>query len=488
MTEPAYLIFVRAGSPGGAVAVAFPFSLPAAEVSASALAALRAAGYAGQAVVLGIPSGACLCAPIFSHDLPAKERRRAMLYRLEEKVPLSAEEVVADFVPTSEGSLGVCVARAALVPLVESLEGRGVPVAAVCPTLLLALQHRMSAAAAGAGRVRDGEAGGAAADPFDAVVCGRDGQTELILLDHGVPRGWSVLSDDPKELLLHLKLEALNGRGAPRRLLAIGLPRKALDVLESGSAARVTDAGPAAWEDEAAAMAEQVLAGTVRPWADFRGGLGARDMLRPVRTPLRLAAAAVALCLLSACGAMLWRSARYDRLAEQYADEQREVFRRTFPRQPEPEDVRSRLASEERGLRGLSGDPAALPPQPPGLLALRELLAAMPADVRFRILELRLEGTQFTLEGQSRTHGDADAIASALRAAPGMTVEPPRTEQLSVAADPAGSGESSADASPATAPATAPATPTADPIPTAVAFTITGTIIADVGQPGRAAR
>src|SRR5947209_18703807 len=102
MTEPAYLIFTRTGA-SGAVAIPFPFSLPVIDSVAVAWDSLRSAGYAGQGVVLGVPSGACLCAPILSDDLPSKDRRRAMLYRLEEKIPLPAEEVVADFIPTSEG-------------------------------------------------------------------------------------------------------------------------------------------------------------------------------------------------------------------------------------------------------------------------------------------------------------------------------------------------------------------------------------------------
>jgi hypothetical protein len=219
-------------------------------------------------------------------------------------------------------------------------------------------------------------------------------------------------------------------------------------------------------------MAEEVLASRAAPWVELRRGLGALDRLRPVRTPLRFAAAAVGLCMVSACAAMLWRAAQYDRQGARYADQQREVFRRTFPRQPEPEDVPSRLASEERGLRGLSGDPAALPPQPPGLLALRDLLAALPANVRFRIFELRLEGTHFTLEGQARTHGDADAIASALRAGGGFTVEPPRTEQLAAGNEPAAGPGS---AGPADRPKTVP-TPAEEAGPSVVAFTVTGAV------------
>jgi hypothetical protein len=175
---------------------------------------------------------------------------------------------------------------------------------------------------------------------------------------------------------------------------------------------------------------------------------------------------------------MLWRAARYNRLAARCADEQREVFRQTVPRQPEPLDVPSRLASEQRALQGLSGDSTAPPPQPPGLVALRDLLARLPGDVRFRVLELRLDGASFVIEGQARSHSDADAIAESLRAAGGFSVDPPRTEQLSSGPDAA---EPPGLASPALTPAATAAAP--DKV---VAFTLTGAIITDAPASPRA--
>jgi hypothetical protein len=98
------------------------------------------------------------------------------------------------------------------------------------------------------------------------------------------------------------------------------------------------------------------------------------------------------------------------------------------------------------------------------LVVLRDLLAGLPAGLRYRLLEARLDGGRFTLEGQVNAHGDADTIAGALRAQRGLTVEPPRTEQLPESA----TGEK------------------------AVAFTISGTINADgaaaAAAPARAGR
>ena len=72
--------------------------------------------------------------------------------------------------------------------------------------------------------------------------------------------------------------------------------------------------------------------------------------------------------------------------------------------------------------------------------ALRDLLAGLPADLRFRVLEVRLDGSSFALDGQVRSHGDADAIAASLRAG-GFWVDPPSTEQLSGSPDGAEAAE-----------------------------------------------
>jgi len=458
MNRPAYIFST---GPGGAETVTIPVPPePAVTAAETIREALAVAGCAGRDVVLAIASASCLCAPVRAHDLPAKERRRALLYRLEEKVPVCAEDVVADFVCTSDGALGVCTLRAELAPLVDALERRGVPVAAICPASLLAMQNLLETAQAASAT------DGAARDSNDAVVMAYDGAIEWALVEQGRPRAWCIFTD-PRELLLHLKLEAFNGRPPPRHLLATGLPAEVSVALSAGLSSPMTDSRPSAAGDDAAAMAGRVLYRRAEPWVNLRGGLGANDRLRPVRGPLRYAVGAVSLCLISACAAMLWRAARYDRLAARYAGEQREVFRQTFPKQPEPPDVRSRLDSEERSLKGLSGDSSAVPPpQAPGLLALRDLLSRLPEDVRFRLLELRLDGSSFGLDGQVRSHSDADAIAASLRVNGGISVDPPRTEQLSGSPDGAAPGDGSA--TPAVA-------------DKAVAFTLTGTI--DAGGP-----
>lgn len=458
-----------AAGPLAAVA-AGPAAAPE-ELAQAAAEALKAAGYAGQGTLLAVPSAWCLCAAVRTDDLPPRNWRQAMAYRLEERLPVSAEDVVADFVPATDGdeALGVCVEKKALAPLVAALEGRGVAVDVVCPAALLALQH---------------EAEQGAPSLTAAVLWRAGGAVELFCLRGRRPRAWYVLPDDPKDVRLHLEIEGVTVGGEPA-----GPAPMVVVVGDSAAAARwsadlrvpvahVSQAGGALADGvladptaddpalpQALAMAAAVLAGGAVPWVNLRrDDLAVRDSLRAVRTPLTVAAAAVVLCLVSACAAMLWRAHRYDQLADRYADDQQAVFREAFPGRPVPADVKSRLASEERSLRGLAGgEPSARPPDAPGLLALRDLLAGLPTDVRFRLLEARLDGAKFTLEGQANTHGDADAVAAALRQggtdgpqARRFVVDPPRTEQLPAASEGGGSQPVSFTITGSIVPATAP--------------------------------
>jgi hypothetical protein len=462
MMDPAIVIFAAADNwrigiagPGGASVSDVPIAAGASpdDIAGAVADALDATAGPGKraGVMLALPADRCLCASVRVDDLPARDRRLAMLYRLEEKLPLPAEDVVADFIPAGAATtLGVCVETAYARPLVEALESHGMSIDAICPASLLALQRRLLDAA------HRGE------PAPDAVVWSSGGRVELFVLRGGVVRGWSVFSDDPQDLRLNLGLEPLTD-GGPARVHAIGLSDPSHRAIGSLPGVELIAPGPAAIDADATLMAADVLAGRAQPWVNLRrDALAERDRLRSVRTPILFAAAAAILCVACISGGMLWRAARYDRLAARYTAEQQQTFQHVFPSQPIPPDVRSRLASEERALRAISGtggvggvgDPAsadAPPPEAPGLVVLRDLLAGLPADLRYRVLEARLDGGRFTLEGQVNAHGDADTIASALRAHKGLTVEPPRTEQLPESA----SGEK------------------------AVAFTISGTVAVD---------
>jgi hypothetical protein len=60
---------------------------------------------------------------------------------------------------------------------------------------------------------------------------------------------------------------------------------------------------------------------------------------------------------------------------------------------------------------------------------LYRVLAGLPRDVRYRLFEVRVEEGRVDLDGEVLSHGDADRMASALRAQE-LNVELPRSQQL----------------------------------------------------------
>jgi len=110
-----------------------PLNSPAALIAAKAAAALHENQYAGQGLVLAIASEWCFSATIQTTDLPRNDRK-AMIYRLEEKLPLAAEAMVADFVIHHDGSaLGVCTRHKTLSELIDALEGQNIAVQSIAP-------------------------------------------------------------------------------------------------------------------------------------------------------------------------------------------------------------------------------------------------------------------------------------------------------------------------------------------------------------------
>jgi len=415
------------GRAGGSIDVPISPGADAVAIAGAVAAALRGGGYRGQGVVLAPSSETCLCASVKTAGLPPKNRRRAMAYRLEEKLPIAVEDVVADFVPQDvaddDVTLGVCAQKRPLAEIVDALEAAGVAVAAICPAALLSLQAVLDEGTK---------------ERLDAVVWPNDrgGGLELFTLRNGRPGSWSIVDGGIAGLMRELRLElgADAGGNGPRVIGACGIAPEVLKSVTGQSDLRwsVLSIDPRAG---ATSLAGSVLAGTTAPWIDLRRDeLAVGDGLRRVRTPLTAAGIALVCLLVALCGAMLWRSGRYDAAAAGYAEEQRAEFRRAFPGTPVPADVRSRLEAEERNVRGLSGgDTAAPADRRSALVTLRELVTHLPEEeaVRYRILELRLDGgDRFTLEGQATAHGDADAIAASLKRGNAFTVEPPRTEAL----------------------------------------------------------
>src|SRR4051812_10805064 len=173
------------------------------DVRAAVLAdAVRAAGLARSPVVLALRSHDCLCAPVDTRDLPNRQRGQAMLYRLEERLPVAAEELAADFADAGgESALGVGVEHRRLAPLVAAVQSAGLRVAAVSPAAMLAAQHSADA-------MRPGDQA-AKADAELLLMSDAPGSADLFVLAGGMPVAWYALAEDPDDILLHVRVASL---------------------------------------------------------------------------------------------------------------------------------------------------------------------------------------------------------------------------------------------------------------------------------------
>ncbi len=445
-------------SAGVVHAVAVAEGAPAMEAAVALSNTLKAQGYTGEGLILGIPSAWCLCASISTERLPRRKQRfEAMLYRLEEKLPLAAEEITADFAPGRDAALGVAVRTAQLHPWLEALEAAGIAIQCISPTVMLSTQglleqenrivatqspstpeERRAIEPSDLDELKSTRTSSTLptgptrklppqVEPWNAVAWCSDLELDCLVLQESQPLAWHLnQAGDPNAS--GLSLRALRHTDGWRLACCGGTPQAIADlpntVVEQVEETSIVSA--------AARAAELILLGELAPWFDLRrGALAVRDPLRQVLRPLVLAASLAAIFLVVLSASLLWRAHQYDRLAAALIESQKSVFRQALPGQAVPGALRSRLQSEEQRMRGLSGDSQEVIQSRSALLVLRDAMSRLPGDVRIRLLEVRIDKDRIYIEGQARTHGDAELIATALRKQGAFEVEPPRTEQLS---------------------------------------------------------
>lgn len=409
---------------GDGVKLECPAEAPLPERAAGLARHLEAHGLAGQPVVLAVPSAWCLCASVSTEGLERSSRKNELAFRLEEQLPVSAEDVVADYIWGQGGlALGVCVPTQKLSAIIAACESAGLGVGGICPAALLT-------------------AGWAAhADPdLDAVLAGVEGpggvvQYDLVELQAGGPVKWWWLAEDESAVWRHVDAMVVSDR--PMRLAAVGCPAALRERVRADARITLTAHDGVDSIQAASAQMARILQAGQKPWVDLRtGALAVSGGARRTGPALGALVASVALLLACVGGVMLWRGRQYESLGERFVREQAAVYRQAMPGQPVPGRIKGRLQSERQKLAGLggqgleSGGQASASTAGSALVGLRDILKSLPADGRCRILEISIQSGLLRVDGQAQAHGDAEALTSALRASGVYDVEPPKTQSL----------------------------------------------------------
>jgi hypothetical protein len=358
---------------------------PIDRVAPLAAESLRRAGYRGEPVLLAIPSAWCACASIALDGLPRRGDRTARLFRLEEKLPLATEDVVADFIDAGDRSLGVAALVERLHPVVNALESNGIAVESIAPTALLAA--RLHAPRGEASVVRIDE----------------DSVTNLITFRERTPVAWSAAPASDVEM--HVQI-ARHASGAT-------------DLLQPDEP--LISAAVRAGRD--------ALRGRHKPWIELRrDALASPDRLRASRRALNAALATAAVMLVAIGATFLVRANRYAVATREAERKLADHFQAEFPGWAVPANVGAVIDSEHRKLAAQQLGAARQASAESALRTLVRVLGALPAGGRVALERMVFDDRGFVLEGRVAAPAELDAITASIRAAD-LRVAPPQAQR-----------------------------------------------------------
>lgn len=392
------------------------------EISAAIGESISQVGASPLPVTLVIPMQWC-----FVHVLPSSGTRLSpgsLNFELERFLPLPLEEVACGFELLDKGQfLAAALPVEPMRKLLESLAKRGVSVEQITTDVTAAWHGLTDPADSGGVVLLDARwqrfLGCTGDGDVQVGVLGStqsrwDSDTIVPPLDKSDGGDCATIRDLPSWVILELLAKsgsAARRESAARRVYSAELGGdEALDLINKGACS------PAVLDLRVGALA-----------ASGEGQRLERLTSRVLATALVLLAMLI--------GGMQLRMRTLGNHLESLQQSRAEVYRSEFEGQPMPPEAALRVASERVRLEGLTRRAKGLEADlvktlPPPLDVLRGFVAALPPDTRILLNEARMDESQLILRGQSVEHRDAERIAEAVSAAPGVEARPPRTTRL----------------------------------------------------------
>jgi hypothetical protein len=374
-------------------------------------------GYGGQEVCLALPSSMFLTAAIDCSKMPRKNRRTAMIFQLEEHLPIDAERLTVDFLPLPpQRALGIAVETRRVELILESLSAGGIEVASICPSALLMLWELCD---------RD------ATDGQYVLVAGTS-NVDVFRMAGNQPVGWRTTGTQATDLVRCIESDLLANPSEDTETAAVVIGEMdpaASGALQQEIPLRLEDA-PLEPMELTARGGASALAGKKAGWVNLR-----KDALaeaRPWKRFKRLAGAAAVLAIflpVVLAGLFYYRAMLYENTIGDRERLQAAEFHSLYDNRKAPGSVKRFLQAEWQQLSGLSGAGRGVPHRPNALIVLKEFIASLPRTVRVRVYDLRINGASLAVKGELRQYSDADAIKRRLGRA-GFKVEDPGTEKI----------------------------------------------------------
>ena len=372
----------------------------------------------GTPILIGLGATLCVSTLIKLPTSRHAHQRQAMGYLLEPFLPWSAEEMVADFEVIGREAFAVGTCTEILEALLKQLAYLGVQVESVFPLARLALQQSMLHTSFASERW--------------ACLWGEGSLVDLWIIEKKTPLIWRQVPLEEVALLRELRQIALH-ESNPLPLALRGVPvemRARIESLPDFVVSESVHEVPATIIEAALHAAPNIVAGRWEAPIEFlRDALAPESRNRLLQGPMRAVQVAVLCLLIASCFTLYRIGESFDRDRLVAGDQQEDIFRMLFPDTPVPVGIAGRLESEYVKLRDLRGDDIDIPKHVSSIVLIEKLLRSLPPDLRYRILEIRVEQGGLYLVGHVREHADADRIADELRKI-SMIVDPPSTHRL----------------------------------------------------------
>lgn len=368
----------------------------------------REGGIEGE-VIVAIASGWCMSAVV--DVVGNRGDATAALFALEDKLPIAAEDVSADFIWETRSALGVCVPRTKIAPLVEAIESCGLKIVAVCPLPLLALDDLLETRSP------------------DLIVAREYDHLCLLHLVEGSIRCWHLIRCEASELVSRIHILGLQTQKNCLEVLCLEVPTDALAALSSQTQLRLlpTDEVDAPLWSHAVRQASRVFAGRCNAPINLHPSEAKRRSSHQLKKPLIAAAASLLFALLVLMLALLSATWITNRRIAQLHDEQVHLFRQVSGEKARvPGHIARYLTSEYQRLAG--GEEGSGGPAPASaLLLMSEVFARFPPSTPIQLTRLRFDGDRAELTGRVKTHEETATIASALAGDGVLSVTAPQS-------------------------------------------------------------
>lgn len=343
---------------------------------------------------------------------PASDRvagdREAMLFQLEEELPVRAEQLAADFMTSESSTLGVAIDASRYRPIVEAFDALGMRVTGIAPTATLIASELAPDVE------RD----------IDFLLFGNEDGCDLVQLNDRQPVNWWFENSVDNAFATELTVVTLPFERSFKLLnYSSATPPPAPNIAIETGKSDATDL-------QLLIRATGRITSGTSPWFDLRRGpLIVGDPHREIRWPLKVLVASLLLLMFSIGAALFIRAGQFETEMAELHDSQRQLIAEVLPNQKIPAGgILSRLKSHVKTMRGAREKAQNVELSQSSVLILQHFMQAMSNASNFEVRNASVENGELDVDVVVNSFAAVNELMGTLQQH-GFEMSPPSSEQ-----------------------------------------------------------